>query len=188
MVRAFIAIPINEATRGELVSVQSELPRTAGKMKLVEPQNLHLTLKFLGEVEEEKIPEIHSAVSRTLEGMEAFTMRVAGIGAFPSPRNIRVIWAGVREGEAQVRAVQRRIDAALVALGFSPERNFYPHVTIARVKFVHNRSELASFIDLNRNREFGEVQVTRIELMRSTLTPQGPIYSKLAEVELKSTL
>jgi len=186
MVRVFIAIPIDEQTRHELVSVQSLLLSTGAKLKLVEPENLHLTLKFLGEVGEEKIGEIEEALKKTMLGVKKFKMEVKGLGAFPGFRYLRVLWAGINQGKNEVIELQRKIDFSLQPLGFRPERNFHPHVTIARVKFVRNREELITFIKDAANKKFGAVGVRRIDLMKSTLTRSGPVYTTLSEIELET--
>lgn len=184
MVRVFVAIPIDEKTRQELVSVQSSIPSSAAKLKLVEPENLHLTIKFLGEVEEGKIKEIGETLEKAVAGSKGFEMKIKGIGAFPGLRYIRVLWAGVERGKDEIIELQRRIDSALQPLGFRPERNFHPHVTIARVKLVRERDEMVSFIRGLSSTDFGTVKVKEVDLMQSTLTRGGPIYSKLLGVEL----
>lgn len=187
MVRAFVAICIDENTRRRLVSVQTSLPTSGAKLKLVEPENLHLTLKFLGEVEDDKIREVGETLKTAVVENRSFEMKIKGLGVFPGFRYLRIIWAGVDQGKNEVMEIQKKIDSALQPLGFRLERDFHPHITIARVKFVRNREEIVSFVKENSSKEFGTVRVNEIDLMQSKLNPKGPIYSKIFEVKLKVT-
>jgi 2'-5' RNA ligase len=184
MVRAFIAVDINESVREKLVAVQGLLLTAEARLKLVEPPNIHLTLKFLGEVPEEKIGPISKTIEEAASGFQKFNAHIKGIGVFPSLHHIRVIWAGVSEGREQMVELQRKIDVALQPLGFRLERDFHPHATIARVKFVRERTRLVDFIKGKTNEDFGATEVECVKLKRSTLTPKGPIYSTLAEIKL----
>ncbi len=182
MVRAFVAIGLNEEIRQKLISVQGSLP--AAGLKLVEPENIHLTLKFLGEVPEEKIVDVTKNLESAVSGVQKFNTRIKGIGVFQSLRNMRVIWAGVDEGREKIIEIQRKIDSSLKNLGFVLDDSFHPHATIARVKFVKDKVNLVESIKERTNEDFGLVEVSGIELKQSKLTPQGPIYSTLAEIKL----
>jgi 2'-5' RNA ligase len=184
VVRAFIAVDLNESVREKLVAVQGLLPTAAARLKPVEPPNIHLTLKFLGEVPEEKIGAITKATEEAASGFQKFNVHIKGIGVFPSLHNIRVIWAGISEGRERVIELQRKIDVALQPLGFRLERDFHPHATLARVKFVRERARLVDFIKGKSNEDFGVTEVDSVELKQSTLTPKGPIYSTLTEIKL----
>jgi 2'-5' RNA ligase len=184
MVRAFIAVEINEDVRKKLVTLQGMLPTSQAKLKLVEPENIHLTLKFLGEVAEEKVKAIAKAMGGAVSGFRKFNVSIKGIGVFPSLHHIRVIWAGVSEGREQIIDLQRKIDTALQPLGFRLERDFHPHATLARVKFVRERTPLVEFIKGRIAEDFGETEVQAVELKQSRLTPEGPIYTTLAKVGL----
>ncbi len=184
MVRAFIGIDIDEAARQKLVAAQKQLAATGAQLKLVEPPNIHVTMKFLGEVREDQIGAITDAMRAAVAGIGPFDISVRGIGVFPDLRYIRVIWAGVSDGREQVTSVQRRIDQNLVKLGFKPERDFVPHLTLARAKSAAGKERLVAFLKSVTNVEFGSCRVGAVELKQSTLTPKGPIYSTLAHIEL----
>ncbi len=184
MVRAFIAIDIDEATRHQLVNAQQQLIETGAQLRLVEPQNIHVTIKFLGEVPEDKIPAIADAIRAAVKNIEPFDIHVRGIGVFPSLKYIRVVWAGVAEGRDHVIAIEQNLDRELEPLGFRPERDFVPHLTIARVKTARHKEKLATLIEGMINAEFGVTHARAIELKQSKLTPKGPIYSTLARIEL----
>lgn len=184
MPRAFIAIDIDEAVREKLVNMQQQLAATGAQLKLVEPGNIHVTMKFLGDVPNDKISAITDALRVAASGVQSFDINVQGIGVFPNPRYMRVVWAGVVDGRDVVIALQQNIDLELQKLGFSPERDFVPHLTLARVKTAKRKEQLAASIKEMGNTEFGVTRAQAVELKQSTLTSKGPIYSTLAHIEL----
>jgi 2'-5' RNA ligase len=184
MVRVFVAVKIGEGIRQKLAALQNSLPSSAAGLKLVEPDNIHLTLKFLGEVPLEKTGQITQAIVDGVSGLQKFNAYMKGVGAFPGLNQVRVIWAGVTDGQDQFIELQRRIDAALQPLGFELEKGFHPHATIARVKFIKDKAKLLSFIKEKSGEDFGDIAVESVELKQSNLTPKGPIYSTLAEIKL----
>ena len=184
MVRAFVAIDINEAVRQRLVSVQDQLAATGAKLKLVEPSNIHVTMKFLGDVSEDGINAVVEALRKSAEGKPRFDIDVSGIGVFPNPRYVKVVWAGVKRGKDEITDLHRSVDCELQPLGFRPERDFVPHLTIARVKTVGQREKFAAFLKEMANVDFGSTRAEAVELKQSKLTQEGPIYSTLARIEL----
>jgi 2'-5' RNA ligase len=184
MMRAFIGIDIDEAVRQNLVAAQRQLTGTGAQLKLVEPENIHVTMKFLGDIREDQTKAITEAMQAAVEGLKSFEIKVRGVGAFPNLSYIRVIWAGVSEGREHIISIQRRIDQSLAKLGFRPEREFVPHLTLARVKSAAGKEKLAAFLKTMTNAEFGSSRADAIELKQSNLTPKGPVYSTLARVEL----
>ncbi|MEM3421489.1 MAG: RNA 2',3'-cyclic phosphodiesterase [Candidatus Hadarchaeum sp.] len=185
MPRAFIAIDIDEPLRQKLAEVQNQLRGTGGDFKLVEPQNIHVTLKFLGEIPNKKVEEITGAIKKAIAGMKKFNMEIKKIGVFPNLNYVRVIWAGVEKGGEEIMALQKKIEKELQQIGFRPEGDFVPHLTIARVKSAKNKERLAKFIKENESIDFGNTRVLAVELKGSTLTPKGPIYNTLARIELE---
>lgn len=184
MVRAFIAVHIDEKIIQKLVDVQKSFPSGEVGLKIVKPENIHLTMKFLGEIPDDKIGAVSHAIEVAASDFPKFSARVQGIGVFPTIRQMRVIWAGVSECREQMIELQRRIDVALQPLGFKPEKDFHPHATIARVKFVKEKDMLVDFIKGKSNEDYGVTEVNNVELIQSQLTPKGPIYSPLATVRL----
>ena len=184
MPRVFVAIDIDEAIRQKLVSAQEQLAATGADLKLVEPPNIHVTMKFLGEVPEDKISRIEEALKRSVAEISQFDIGVKGIGVFPSLHYVRVVWAGIDEGRDELVGIERKIDEELQPLGFRPERDFVPHLTIARVRTAKSRDRLAAFVKEEAEAEFGVTRAQAVELKQSTLTQKGPIYSTLARVEL----
>jgi 2'-5' RNA ligase len=140
-------------------------------------------MKFLGEVSEDKIPVITEAIRTAIKDVEPFDIHVRGVGVFPSLRYIRVVWAGIAEGRDHIIAIQQNLDRELEKLGFKPEREFVPHLTLARVKTARHKEKLAMLVERMVNEEFGVTHARAIELKQSKLTPKGPIYTTLARIE-----
>lgn len=174
--RVFLAVPIPEEVRERIVELQKELPQAG--MKLVEPENLHLTCKFLGDVGEEKLQTIKAGLK--LEG--PFELTLKGVGVFPSRGYVRVVWVGAENGSKYVE-LQKSIDAQLHELGFKKEREYVPHLTLARVR--KKVDGILEFLDKNQELALGKVRVDHVDLMESKLGPGGPEYTKLNEFVLE---
>ena len=183
--RVFIAIDIGDNVREKLVQAQDRIARTkAAKIKFVEPENFHITLKFLGEITEEQAEEIKEILQKIASRYKKHEVKVRGFGVFPNYSYVRVIWAGV-EGDQIIKSMANDIEKELRKLGFKRDKDFVAHVTIGRVKFVKDKVELMLTLKELTNEDFGNFTVDAIELKKSTLTPKGPIYETLARFELK---
>ncbi len=170
--RLFIAVGISDELREKLARLQGEIPREG--LKFVEKENLHITLAFLGEVDEAKKGELVRALGEIKS--EKFSMKLGGMGAFPSENYIRVVWVGV-EGEG-LKKLHAQINEALRALNFKTEK-YSPHLTLARVKEKPS-AELRERIARNKEIPLGECEVNEFCLKKSTLTPKGPTYENVA--------
>src|SRR5213593_2612764 len=158
----------------------SSLSALGGDLKPVERENIHLTLKFLGNVSPAKLAEVKSALAEVK--FQAFTLEIKGAGAFPNLKRINVIWVGVGEGWSQVELIFEQTEKLLHQLGFSREtRPFSPHITVARVKSGRKRDEIAGFLGHLTDRSFGTFNVESVRLKQSILSPSGPKYSTLFE-------
>jgi RNA 2',3'-cyclic 3'-phosphodiesterase len=147
--------------------------------------NLHLTVKFLGEVAEGRIEAIVAGITGAVEGVSAFDADVEGLGAFPSAARPRVVWAGVAAGSGTMSDLAGRVDDALAALGFAREaRPFSPHITLGRVRQPGRAPALTEALRGAAERPFGRFRVARASLMRSELSPRGARYTELAAVSL----
>ncbi len=150
-------------------------------MKPVERENIHLTLKFLGNVSTTKLEEVRSALSKVT--FPPFSLEIKGAGAFPNLKRMNVIWVGVGEGWSQVELIFEQTEKLLHQLGFSREtRPFSPHITVARVKSGRKRDEIAAFLGHLSDEIFGTFPVESVRLKQSVLSPFGAKYSTLYEV------
>ena len=184
-IRTFIAIEIAPAIIDRLTTVQQQLRRTAAQVAWTRPEGVHLTLKFLGNVPEERLPALGEALGHVAQHYTPFPLRVEGIGGFPNLRHPRVLWAGIGEGQAPVSALAREVDETLTALGFPrEERPFSPHLTLGRVKSPDGLAPLLALLATQADSQFGEMRVEAVSLMRSDLLPQGAKYTELYRVAL----
>lgn len=190
LVRSFMAIEIPPQVRAELAAFAQKLK--AGRhtfVKWVGPESVHLTLKFLGNVPLETVPRIVEASTRKIEPLPRFSLQMGGTGAFPDWQRPQVIWVGLRGEIVRLAALQKDLEAALSPLGFPPDsRAFSPHLTVGRLRDQVSSDDKRRFgqwaqtLELEGTPSF---EVVALSLMRSQLTRNGPIYSKLATIELK---
>ena len=181
--RAFIAIDVSDEVRDSLLRAQERIGTKSAKIKFVERENFHVTLKFLGEINEVLAEEVKRALKEIAKRHKKYRVRVKGIGVFPNPNYVRVIWAGIENDEG-IRAIAADVEREMRRLGFKKDKDFVAHITIGRVKFVGDKVELAMALKDLANEDFGEFEVNAIELKKSTLTPKGPIYETVARFEL----
>ncbi len=182
-IRTFIAIEINESVHREIAHVQEDLKKAKERISWNKPTNIHLTMKFLGAVEENKIEPIAGVINNIAKDTPAFTTHVKNLGAFPNFRRPRVLWVGVENALEQFREIARNIENELSSLGFTKEnRKFTPHLTIGRVKSLPSKQ----FIEKVKNYDFvgGEIHVREIVVMKSDLRPTGAVYTPLKKIEL----
>ncbi len=180
--RTFIAVDIEDPQiLDKLMELEKRIVDTGADVKLVERENLHITLRFLGEIPIPLVQQVQKILSKL--SFRKFRARLRGLGAFPTPSLPRVIWVGVAEGSEELKRIYEWIESELRKLGFRPEREeFIPHVTLARVRSPRGRSELVRLLQELRDVEVGEIIVDKVRLKKSTLTPRGPIYTTLFEV------
>ncbi len=183
--RAFVAIFPPLEIRAAAAAAARETVRplsdhSGDRIRWARPENIHLTLKFLGDVREEVLGDLRAILSETCARHAPFDVGLAGLGAFPSARHARILWAGVSTGSERLRALAADLDAALVPLGFErEERPYAPHLTLGRV-----RGRPAS-LDLSPAAGNLEFRAQRVELTESTLTPEGAIYRTVGTFALK---
>ncbi len=185
MIRCFVAIEIDDAIKSELSSVIEELKPFGTGIRWVRPENLHLTLKFLGEVSEERIPKIEKVLEVVAAQSRPFSLRVRGTGTFPEKKRPRVIWAGIEDSE-KLFQLQKAIEKALSGLGFKEEqREFTGHITLGRVKEFLDQQRLLSILLRFKEKEFGIINVKEFSLMKSELRPDGARYERIRRYMLK---
>ena len=188
-IRSFIAIELPEKAKQGLARLREELERDEHRfVKWVDPRGIHLTLKFLGNIPSKRVTEITEAVGKAVQGISPFLLEISGLGAFPSLKQARVLWVGVGGELDRLSILQQDLDSALAALGFArEERPFVPHLTLARIREGASGPERRTFGELVGSTTFGDkypVEVGAVRLMRSQLTPAGPIYTCLSVVGL----
>lgn len=180
-IRSFIAFDLEGGVLEHLSEAQRTLAKTGADLKLVEPKNIHITIRFLGNISLGMINKIYSVMENVQ--FKSFQIEVRGVGAFPNLRFPRVIWAGIGKGYEELKNIFEQLEPQLRKLGFKPDpKGFSPHITIARVKTGRHKSELAQVIRELADKEFGTVEAKCLRLKRSNLTPKGPIYTTLKEV------
>jgi len=191
--RCFVAIKLPEEIKAGLSRLQAELK--SGKqfaVKWVDPYNIHLTLKFLGNVNIDMTSQITEAIGEAARGVSPFHLEIKGLGVFPNPRRVQVIWVGMSGEVEKLLQLQKGIESALARLDFAPEaRAFTPHLTLARVReraSPDERQKLGELIASTKFETEYTFPVEAVSLMRSQLTREGAIYSQISSVELGKPL
>jgi 2'-5' RNA ligase len=181
--RAFMAVEVNKGLVDEILKIQKMLAEANALVKFVEPENLHFTFKFLGDITPEKAEYIVNMAEEKVKDYSPFDITIKGTGVFPNMGYIRVIWLGVEEPDA-FSQMQEDFDQEFVKMGFNKERSYIPHLTVGRVKGVQNKELLISVVKELEDIEVGSMKVNRLILKESDLTPVGPIYTDLMEIRL----
>jgi RNA 2',3'-cyclic 3'-phosphodiesterase len=181
-IRSFVSIDLeDEKILSGIESIMLSLSSLGGDLKPVERDNIHLTLKFLGNVSPTKLEEVKLALAQVT--FPRFSVEIKGSGAFPNLKRMNVIWVGIGDGWSQVELIYEQTEKVLHQLGFSREtRPFSPHITVARVKSGRKRDEIAAFLGHLTDESFGTFPVESVRLKQSVLSPSGPKYSTLLEV------
>ena len=179
-----MAVELNDQVRAGLVRAQRRLSRFDRVVRWVEGKNIHLTLKFLGEVPDQGIVPVCDAVQAAAAACAPFGFEVGGLGCFPAGGQVRVVWAGVHGELDGLRRAQRGVEQELERVGFDPERRAYsPHLTIGRVRDRQDTHELRAALD-EAELEGEAVAVDEVILFESQLTPRGPIYTAVTRAPL----
>jgi 2'-5' RNA ligase len=184
--RTFIAIDLGEEIRDRLVRLQESLARAAPEVKWVEQDNLHVTLLFLGEVDQREIHDVCRAVEAGASIVPAFALHVEGTGCFPNARRPRILWTGIGQGAAETVALHAALERPLLELGCyrREERKFTPHVTLGRIKGERSPAGLDKALAKHLTWQGGETNVDEVHVMSSELTSQGPRYTVLSRARL----
>ncbi len=192
-VRCFIAIELPDGVKRGLRELQAQL-KSGGQapVKWADPDNIHLTLKFLGNVAADRMGEITAAMTKAVQGVSPFQLEVKELGVFPNPRRVQVIWVGVSGEVDKLAKLQQRLESNLAGLGFAPEgRRFTPHLTLARLRDQATPDERAKLGQLIADTEFDAAQsfpVEAVNLIKSQLTREGPIYTRISSAALNKPL
>ena len=185
--RSFISIEIPEEAKKKFVPVDNLLRDSALSLKLVKIKNLHLTLKFLGEIQEEKLKELVETCQVIGEAFLPFSLRLKGIGIFPNIKRPGIIWAGVEKGKENLKEITKLLEEKLEKRGFSAERReFQGHLTLARVRrAAKGKKFLENLVEELKEEQFCSFPVSKFCVMKSELKKEGPTYTVLEEIPLK---
>lgn len=179
--RSFIAFDIqNDSVLNRIATAQKMLIQTNADLKLVEPKNIHVTVRFLGPINPDIVEKIHEAM-KTIK-FAPFNIQLQGLGVFPTINYPRVVWAGITLGAQELRSIFEQLEPKIHDLGFAPDPNgFSPHLTIARVRSGANKQRLVDLVQKQENYDFGNIRADCLRLKRSQLSPKGPTYTTLKE-------
>lgn len=188
--RTFIAIELPKSIQDALARLQEQLKQSGADVKWVQPQNIHLTLKFLGERDDKKVEKIRQILEEAAKDKESFPISISSLGAFPKMEFPRVIWVGIDKGDKETKEIAGELEEKIAQIGIpKEERPFSSHITIGRVRSPLKRQNLVQLLN-NLADKIGPQTLgftaTKITLFESTLTPQGPIYEVLKEAVLKT--
>lgn len=183
--RCFIAISIDPKIQQSFKQIQDDLKKTGAEISWVRPNNIHLTIKFLGEVSLPQIETVKKVTAEVVKTKAAFDSMVGGLGAFPSLNNPRILWVGFKNGGEEIKNLAAALETGLHNEGFPMEkREFYPHITLGRLRSSHNQFALVkAFKNYPAPLELPQ-RVGKIILFKSTLHSSGPIYEELQEFPL----
>jgi RNA 2',3'-cyclic 3'-phosphodiesterase len=189
--RAFIAIDLPQAIKKHLSQLEEKLQTRLSGVKWVEPANIHITLKFLGEIDTQTKTPVSAALNEIAAETAAFPVRISSAGAFPDTKYPRIVWLGASQGNSQAGQIAAKLEESMEKLGFAREnREFSCHLTIARVKQGNDKLKLAegiAEIDRQLSASCLEFTAEKITLFKSTLSAKGPLYEKLHEANLKTS-
>jgi len=189
-VRSFIAIELPDELKLGLAQLEAQLKMSKQPwVKWVDPYSIHLTLKFLGSIAADRISEITGAMEAAVQGISPFHLEVKDLGVFPSLRRVQVAWVGISGEVDKLSQLQQHLESNLARLGFASEsRPFTPHLTLARLRdraSLDERQSLGQLIASTKFEAAYTIKVDAINLMRSQLTREGAIYSRISSVGLK---
>jgi len=186
--RLFIAIEIPPLVKQEMAALQDQLRHTDVDAAWVRPEGMHLTLKFLGDVPETRSNAIMDALVYAAQGRGGFRMEISGVGTFPHTGNPRVVWVGVQGDADMLRDAQTSVEGQMLNLGFAREdRDFFPHLTLGRIRQVRSRSAWKNAFDKLKDIRLSGFHVDSISLMQSELHSSGAVYTEIGRVLLKGT-
>ena len=188
-IRAFLALRLPDDVTAALGHLTDQMAQArVDGLKPVRPENMHLTLKFFGNINARQVESIVDTVTHTVKSVRPFTLRLGNVGAYPNNRSPRVLWVALDGDVAPLQDTHRRIESALGQIAIKPDsREFRPHLTIARIRDHASHTERRKAAEALFSAEFRSglsVPVDRISLIRSILLPDGPEYTSLAEISL----
>jgi RNA 2',3'-cyclic 3'-phosphodiesterase len=189
-IRAFIAIELSEDIKRTLIRLQNKLTSGCGTpVRWTSPNSTHLTLQFLGDIDSSLTERITAVMSEASVNIHPFRLSIQGLGVFPDPRRVRVVWVGLAGDLEILGTLQKRMESGLAPLGFKPEeRAFTPHLTLGRVRDnarPDERQNLGNCVTRTAVENAGSLEVKNLHLIKSQLRPEGPLYTIISSIKLK---
>ncbi|NQU76283.1 MAG: RNA 2',3'-cyclic phosphodiesterase [Planctomycetes bacterium] len=183
--RTFLALDLDETIRSRLAKMQQQLADADAAVRWTVPSQLHVTMKFLGDVADQGLPEVCRLAAEVAAGVEAFNFSVAEVLRAPAHGQIRMVWIGIVDPSGQMAKLSRLLEEAYAEIGFKAEgRRFQPHMTLGRVKGGRNVAQLCGAIVAAAQTDFGVQSASEIVVYASKLGPHGPMYTPLATCPL----
>ena len=184
--RVFVAVELPAELRERMATVQDRLKNAGAEASWTRPGGIHLTLKFLGEVAEEQVPQIMRALATASSEKGRFRLGAEGVGTFPNASSARVVWIGVTGDVGRLVELQAAVEQALAALGFEPEgRPYTPHLTLGRIRRIRKRDAWLKALEVFRTFKLPDFDVASVSLISSELKPGGAVYRELGSVALR---
>lgn len=185
-IRTFIAVEVPAVLQQKAAGVVRTLSSVSAAIKWVEPHNIHVTVKFLGDVEDAETYQVCRAAAEAVADLPAFRVRCCGVGAFPSPQRPRTVWLGIDDPAGGFQELFRRLERAMSGMGYPREiRRFQPHLTIGRLRHGQRQvGDLPAHLARQADLELGEIDVDEVVVFASELTPEGPVYTVLGRAPL----
>lgn len=184
--RTFIGVDIGDAIRGSAAALVKELSKTGAAVKWVTPESMHVTLLFLGEVDDRELHSVCKAVKAAAEREPPFSLRVSGLGAFPTPRRPKVLWAGITDGADPLRRLHAGLEERMLELGCyrTEERGYNPHLTLGRVTGDADALTIAAEIPKRQAWQGGRFAVDEVLVFSSEMDRGGPVYTVVGRAPL----
>ena len=183
--RSFIAVELSKDIAGGVRRIQEGLRDCTTGVSWVRPEGIHLTLKFLGDVDPGRVEGIASTIEASVKAIGSFFIGIRGCGGFPNPRNPRVIWIGVDDPGGELKELQAKVEQGMEEMGFAREgRTYTPHLTIGRLRSGKGKGDVAQALEATKECDLGTMAVREICLFRSQLKPTGAEYTKLKVIPL----
>ncbi|MBU1087443.1 MAG: RNA 2',3'-cyclic phosphodiesterase [Candidatus Omnitrophica bacterium] len=183
-IRGFIALELSPKLREELEKIQKKLKHLSGEISWTIPNNLHLSVYFLGNISQEQISIVKAIKENIAKKIKSFPIALGVLGVFPFKQEHQVLWAGISSGYSQITQINTLFSKELKAINIKAgDKHFHPHITLARIKSLQNKTELTEIID-NMKLSIANEELHKLVLYKSELNSSGAIYSKISEVEL----
>ena len=180
--RTFIAVELSDKQKNKLVELQDELKSAGVDAKFTTREQMHITLRFLGEISEEDAEKVKKDLNEC--SREKFELELEGMGCFPSNEYIKVVWVGVGKGSEELEEIKKSLDDKIV-IGKIDRKHFHAHATLCRVRGARGKEKILGILEKHKGESFGVKEIGEVKLIKSTLMPEGPVYEELYKIILQ---